>query len=92
MEHIGKEVLVQVTKDEVIISLYNGPEIARHRLCLDRNKRIEKTEHFNGIIFRKDEDKGHKKKEESQEVTVPREVKVSELERPLEEYEEAVNE
>ena len=91
-EHIGKEVRVQVTKAEVIISLYNGPEIARHRLCLDRNKRIEKTEHFNGIIFRKDEDKGHKKKEESQEMTVPREVKVSELERPLEEYEEAVNE
>ena len=91
-EHIGKEVQVQVTKAEVIIALFNGQEIARHNLCRDRHKRIEKPEHFNGIIFRKDEDKGHKKREESQEVTVPREVKVSELERPLEEYEEAVNE
>lgn len=91
-EHIGKEVQVQVTKAEVIISLFNGQEIARHNLCRDHHKRIEKLEHFNGIIFRKDEDKGDKKKEGPQEVTVPREVKVGELERPLEEYEEAVNE
>lgn len=91
-EHIGKEVQVQVTKAEVIISLFNGTEIARHRLCPDRHKRIENPEHFNGIIFRRDEDKGNKKKEVPQDVTVPREVRVGELERPLEEYEEAVNE
>ncbi|MBQ9564371.1 MAG: IS21 family transposase [Synergistaceae bacterium] len=89
-EHIGKEVCVQVTEEEVILSLYKGPEIARHRLCHDRHKRIEKPEHFNGIIFRRDEDKGHKEKEGAEDVTVPREVRVGELERSLEEYEEAV--
>lgn len=91
-EYINKEVLVQVTKEEVIVSLFNGPEIARHRLCLERHKRIEKAEHFNGIIFRKDEDKVQKGKEESQEASGLREVKGSELGRSLDEYERAVNE
>lgn len=91
-EHIGKEVQVRVTKEEVVISLFKGPEIARHRLCPGRHQRIENPEHFNGIIFRRDEDKEHKEQEVSQDMPLPREIRVGELERPLEEYEKAVNE
>lgn len=93
-EHIGKEVQVHLTKEEVIISLPKWGEIARHKRSTERHKTIEKGEHFAGIIYQKDENKTSQSgvAEGIPELPMTRRPEGSELERSLLEYEKAVNE
>ena len=88
-EHINKDVQVQITEEEVIILSFTGGEIARHPRCMGRNQRIEQAEHFNGIIYQRDENKSSQRTAIPEEV-VPYQISgTSELERPLSEYERA---
>lgn len=93
-EHIGKEVQVHLTKEEVIISLPKWGEIARHKRSTERHKTIEKREHFAGIVYQKDENKTSQSgvAEGIPELPMTRRPEGSELERSLLEYEKAVNE
>ena len=86
-EHINKDVQVQITEDEVIVLSFSGGEIARHARCMGRHQRIERREHFKGIIYQRDENKASQCAENIPEVD--RVSKTSELERPLSEYERA---
>ena len=88
--HIGKEVQVQVTENEVIVLLFEGTEIARHALCRGRHQLIRVSEHFKGLVYQRDEDRPLLDTDMQDVVLDEKAVKRGELERSLEEYEKAV--
>ena len=78
---------LQITESEVIVLSFSGGETARHARCMGRHQRIERREHFKGIIYQRDENKASQCAENIPEVD--RVSRTSELERPLSEYERA---
>ena len=86
VEHIWKEVQVQVTESEVIVLLFDGTEIARHARCRGRHQSLAAQEHLKKLRYRRDADRL------PSNVTVQEkeELKRGELDRALEEYEKVV--
>ena len=89
-EHINKDVQVQITEEEVIILSFTGGEITRHPRCRGRYQRIERSEHFKGIIYQRDENRASQGVLLGGENMQSRVSKRGELERSLSEYERAV--
>ena len=89
-EHINKDVQVQITEEEVIILSFTGGEITRHPRCRGRYQRIERSEHFKGIICQRDENRASQGVLLGGENMQSRVSMRGELERSLSEYERAV--